>query len=258
VDLHQADHGICAGCSGGAVLIEHVSATGSTNADLAQRLTAGERLPEGHWLVADRQTAGHGRQGRAWFDSTGNFMGSTIVRPGHGDPSPGTLALMAGLALVETVGPLIPPPHRAELKWPNDLLIGGAKLSGILLERVGDAVVVGIGVNLAAAPELPDRQTIALSQFGPAPDRDAFAASLARSFDRELERWRTVGLAPLVSRWLANGHPIGTPLLIGEPGETPLSGTFAGLTGDGALQLRLADGTTRVIHAGEVRLAAQA
>ena len=67
----------------------------------------------------------------------------------------------------------IPPPHRAMLKWPNDVLIGGAKLAGILLERVGDAVVIGIGVNLAAAPDLPDRATIALSAFGPAPDRDA-------------------------------------------------------------------------------------
>jgi BirA family biotin operon repressor/biotin-[acetyl-CoA-carboxylase] ligase len=182
-------------------------------------------------------------------------MGSTVVHPGHGDPPPGTLALLAGLALIEAISPLIPPPHRAALKWPNDLLIAGAKLSGILLERVGDAVVVGVGVNLAAAPNLPDRATIALSQFGPAPYRDAFAISLARSFDRELERWRTVGLAPLVSRWLMNGHPIGTALLVGEPGETPLAGTFAGLTDDGALQLRLADGTTRVLHAGEVRLA---
>jgi BirA family transcriptional regulator, biotin operon repressor / biotin---[acetyl-CoA-carboxylase] ligase len=249
---------LCRDGGQGAVLIHTVPETGSTNADLAARLADGELLLEGFWLVADRQSAGKGRQGRAWFDGLGNFMGSTVVRPGHGDPLPGTLALLAGLALIEAVAPLIPPPHRVELKWPNDLLIGGAKLSGILLERVGDVVVVGIGVNLAAAPELPDRSTIAMTQFGPAPDRDTFAASLARSFDRELERWRTVGLAPLISRWLANAHPLGTKLLVGEPGETPLAGTFAGLTDDGALQLRLADGTTRIIHAGEVRLAAQA
>ena len=63
------------------------------------------------------------------------------------------------------------------------------------------------------------------------------------------------GVGKLVRRWLAAAHPLGTPLEVGEPGETPLSGTFAGLTSDGALQLRLADGTTRTIHAGEVRLA---
>ena len=151
---------------------------------------------------------------------------------------------------------MIPAPRRALLKWPNDVMVGAAKLSGILLEGVGQAIIIGIGVNLASAPVLPDRDTVALSAFGPAPDRDLFAVSLAAKFDREVERWRTYGLGPLVSRWMAAGHPIGTRLLVGEPGDVPESGEFAGLTADGALQLRLADGTTRVIHAGEVRLAA--
>lgn len=238
-------------------MIRTLPETGSTNADLAQALASGERPGEGDWLIADRQTAGRGRQGRAWFDGHGNFMGSTIVRLGPGDPTPGTLALVAGLAVHEAVSLLVPPPQLVLLKWPNDLMIGGAKLCGILLERVGDAVVVGIGVNLAAAPAVEGRETIALSAFGPAPDRDAFAASLARHFAAELDRWRSFGLEPLVRRWLAAGHPPGTPLLVGEPGEEPLKGEFAGLTSDGALQLRLGDGTTRVIHAGEVRLAAR-
>lgn len=234
-----------------------ISATGSTNADLLARLTGGDYVPEGDWLVADRQTAGRGRQGRAWFDGAGNFMGSTVVQLGPGDPLAGTLALAAGLAVYEAIAPLVPPPDRPTLKWPNDILIGAAKLAGILLERVRDTVIVGIGVNLAAAPDLPDRATVALCAYGPAPDRDLFAATLARSFANEIERWRTYGLGPLVSRWQIAGHPLGTPLLVGEPGEAPLSGTFTGLTSDGALQLRLADGTTRVVHAGEVRLAAQ-
>ncbi len=143
----------------------------------------------------------------------------------------------------------------AFLKWPNDLMIGGAKLAGILLERVGDAVIIGIGVNLAKAPQIDGRDTISVAAFGPAPERDHFAATLAREFDLELGRWRTFGLDPLIRRWLAAAHPVGTLLSVGEPGEQPLEGQFAGLTADGALQLRLADGTTRVIHAGEVRLA---
>ncbi len=235
--------------------LEVLPETGSTNADLAARTAAGDRLAEGHWLIADRQTAGRGRQGRQWFDGTGNFMGSTYVERRAGDPMAGTLALVAGLAVHEAVWPLVPPPHRPELKWPNDVLVGGAKLSGILLEAAGSGVVVGIGVNLAAAPDLPDRATIALAAFGPAPERDLFAATLARQFEVELERWRTFGLEPLIRRWLAAGHAEGTPLLVGEPGEEPLRGTFGGLAADGALQLRLADGTTRAIHAGEVRLA---
>ncbi|MBS3930520.1 MAG: biotin--[acetyl-CoA-carboxylase] ligase [Sphingomonadales bacterium] len=236
-------------------MIRTVPETGSTNADLAARIAAHERVADGEWLIADRQNAGRGRQGRAWFDGAGNFMGSTVVWPGQGDPPLGTLALVTGLALLEAVAPLIPPPNQAQLKWPNDLLIGAAKLSGILLERAGKAVIVGIGVNLGQAPAVEGRETIALSAFGPAPDRDLFAASLARHFDAELERWRSYGLEPLIRRWQAAAHPLGTSLAVGEPGETPLQGTFAGLASDGALQLRLADGTTRTIHAGEVRLA---
>lgn len=236
-------------------MIQTVPETGSTNADLAARLSAGEFVVEGEWLVADRQTAGKGRQGRSWFDGHGNFMGSTVVRPTTGDPPAASLALLSGLALHEVVAPLIPPPSTALLKWPNDLMIGAAKLAGILLERVGDAVIVGIGVNLAQAPKVDGRETVALSAFGPSPNRDHFASTLARQFDLELGRWRSFGLDPMIRRWLAAAHPLGTPLAVGEPGEQPLVGQFAGLTADGALQLNLADGTTRTIHAGEVRLA---
>ena len=236
-------------------MIEFVASTGSTNADLAARLAAQDRMAEGDWLVANRQDAGKGRQGRTWFDGAGNFMGSTVVWTGPHDPAPNTLAFAAGLAVLEAVSPMVPPPCIAQLKWPNDVLVGGAKLCGVLLERVGDAVVVGIGVNLAAAPQVDGRETIALSAFGPAPDRDAFAATLAQCFDLERERWRTFGLDPLLRRWQAAAHPLGTALMLGEPGKTPLAGEFAGLSADGALQLRLADGTTRTVHAGEIRLA---
>lgn len=236
-------------------MIRTVPETGSTNADLACRLGAGEVVPEGEWLVADRQTAGRGRQGRTWFDGHGNFMGSTVVHPGPGDPSPASLALLCGVALHEVVSTLVPPPHLALLKWPNDVMIGNAKLAGILLEGAGRAVVVGIGVNLVQAPQVVGRETVALTAFGPAPDRDHFAEALARQFDLELQRWRSFGLEPLIRRWLAAAHPEGTALTVGEPGEPALQGSFAGLGADGALQLRLADGTTRIIHAGEVRLA---
>lgn len=232
-------------------MIEYLAETGSTSADLAARIRAGEFVPEGTWLVADRQTAGKGRQGRAWFDGAGNFMGSTVAHLRFGDPDPASLALLAGLAVHDAVAQRLNGAASAALKWPNDVMLDRAKLAGILLERVADSVVVGIGVNLASAPDLPDRETAALDS----PDRDAFAADLARLFDIELDRWRSFGLAPIIARWLAAAHPVGTPLTVGEPGEAPISGTFAGLTEEGALLLRLAGGETRVIHAGEVRLA---
>ena len=236
-------------------MIEYLAETGSTNADLLERVRQGERVSEGNWLVADRQLAGKGRQGRTWFDGAGNFMGSTVVEVRESDPPPASLALVAGLAVYETVVAMVSEPGALALKWPNDLLLRGAKLAGILLEREGDAIVVGIGVNLGKAPDLPDRETIALSALGPAPDRNQFANSLARQLDTELERWRTFGLPPMIRRWELAAHALGTELRVQPPGEDVLLGAFAGLDDSGALQLRLPDGEVKVIHAGDVMLA---
>jgi len=237
-----------------APTIEIVSETGSTSLDLLRRLGAGEAVPEGYWLVADRQTAGRGRQGRGWLDAPGNFMGSTVVRLGARDPLASTLSFVTAMAAYEAVIGLLGNPGALQLKWPNDLLLRGAKLSGILLERVDDAAVIGIGVNLAGAPSLAERATGNLAALGPAPDRDAFARSLATSFDRELARWREFGLEPLFARWLSAAHPQGAALSVHASDGARVSGTFDGLEPDGALRLRLADGTRRVIHAGDVML----
>ena len=238
-------------------MIRTLEETGSTNSDLAAQLRAGEVVREGDWLVADRQIAGRGRQGRTWFDGSGNFMGSTVVHLGPRDPAPASLALVAGLAAYEAVVPYLVDPSALLLKWPNDLVLAGAKLAGILLEREGDAIIVGMGINLARAPDLPDRRTVALASLGPAPDRDAFAASLAAAFDRELDRWRTYGIEPLGRRWESVAHKRGTSLTVHPPGEGPIEGAFAGLAADGSLMLRLADGTNRAIRAGDVMLATE-
>ena len=210
-------------------------------------------MPEGFWLIADRQVAGKGRQGRAWSDAAGNFMGSTLVRLTGHEPAPHTLALVVGVALHETVRARLLVPARLELKWPNDLLLVGAKVAGILLEREGDAVVVGIGVNLANAPQLADRKLASLAQFGFTPDRDAFAADLATAFCDEVDRWRADGLDAILARWLAAAHPAGTRLSVnGRDGQ--IAGTFAGLEADGAMKLRRDDGSIHIIHAGDVAL----
>lgn len=224
--------------------------TGSTNADLAQRLSDGDYLPEGRWLVADRQTAGRGRLGRVWDDGAGNFMGSTVVHVSPQDPPPPTLALMTGLAVHEALSCFVS--HGLMLKWPNDLLLDSAKVAGILLEMVQGTVIVGIGVNLVHAPLLPDRRTAALGERSPG--RDAFADALATCFDTELERWRMVGIAPMLRRWQSAAHPQGTPLRVAPPGESAVEGAFAGLAQDGNLRLALPDGSIRTIHAGDVLL----
>jgi BirA family biotin operon repressor/biotin-[acetyl-CoA-carboxylase] ligase len=234
-------------------LIRVVPETGSTNADLLARLAAGERMPEGQWLVADRQTGGRGRQGRSWLDGPGNFMGSTVVHVSPQDRAPAGLSFVAALAVYETVFARLGNPRELQLKWPNDVLLGGGKFCGLLLEREGASVVVGIGVNLASAPR-SEIQAKALAEQGPAPDRDAFAAELAAQFDLELGRWRQFGLEPILNRWLAAAHPVGSALTVHEPNGSRVSGAFDGLEPDGALRLRLADGSPRVIHAGDVML----
>jgi BirA family biotin operon repressor/biotin-[acetyl-CoA-carboxylase] ligase len=231
-------------------MIRAVAETGSTNADMLALAVAG--ASEGSWLRAERQTAGKGRQGRAWESPVGNFYGSTLVRLRPTDPPAPTLALATVVALEEAVRVFLP--AGATIKWPNDLLIGGAKLSGVLLERAGDAVVVGIGVNLTHHPELPDRPATSLAAQGVAVDAATFAEVLAESFARWLSRWRGEGLEPVRQRWLNRAHPMGTALTARLPDGTSHDGLFDGLSGDGALILRLADGSRHVIHAGDVFL----
>ena len=234
--------------------IETVSETGSTNADLIARLAAGDQVAEGRWLVADRQVSGRGRQGRRWLDAPGNFMGSTVVVLSAHDPSPSTLSFVVALAVYEAVLPRLADPRALQLKWPNDLLLNGSKFCGVLIEREGSHAVIGVGVNLAAAPSLPDRTVRSVAELGPTPARDAFAQDLARSLDLELGRWRQFGLEPLFARWLAAAHPVGAALSVHDGDGQRVAGTFAGLAPDGALRLCLADGAVRVIHAGDVTL----
>jgi len=232
-------------------LIQVVPETGSTNADLAARVREGEPLVEGFWLVADRQTGGRGRQGRTWEGGEGNFMGSTLVRVGEGDPPSPTLAFVASLAVMQALRPYC---DGLRLKWPNDLLLDGGKLAGILLEVAGDAVVIGIGANLASPPPVTDRPAASL----PKPlDRDLFAEELARCFADQLQQWRIYGVESLLARWSASAHTVGEMLTVHEPGGRLLSGTYFGLDSDGALLLRLADGTVSAIHAGDVMIQGQ-
>ena len=237
----------------GAVLSQRVRAvaeTGSTNADMIAFAATG--LEEGVWLRADRQTSGRGRQGREWVSPTGNLYASTIVRIRPSDPPAATLALVVAVALEETVSAYLP--GAAILKWPNDLLVDGAKLSGVLLERSGDAVVIGVGVNLAHHPTETDRVATSLAAHGIVVDPVDFIETLAEAFARWVERWRGEGIDVVRRGWVARAHAVGTPLTARLPDETAVDGLFGGLDAEGALILRLADGTRRVIHAGDVFL----
>jgi BirA family biotin operon repressor/biotin-[acetyl-CoA-carboxylase] ligase len=136
------------------------------------------------------------------------------------------------------------------LKWPNDLLLGLRKLGGILLERSGERIVAGFGVNLAIAPKLPGRETASLNG---AITPQAFAPILAGGFTRMLALWRNSEPDSFARAWQARAHSAGTHLTVhSAPGET-ISGTFDGIEPDGALRLRVERGV-EVIRAGDVEL----
>jgi BirA family transcriptional regulator, biotin operon repressor / biotin---[acetyl-CoA-carboxylase] ligase len=203
---------------------------------------------------AERQTAGRGRMGRDWASPVGNLYASGLIRLRAGDPPAATLGFVAALALDKILS-IYAPDAAFHIKWPNDVLAGGAKLSGILLERAGDAVIVGIGVNLASHPKIVGRLTTSIVELtGTAPDPATFLDYLAEAFGEILAQWRTEGLGPILSRWQERAHPVGAPLSVSLPDGTSLDGVYEGLDLSGALKLCLADGAVRVIHAGDVFL----
>jgi len=240
-----------------ARLIETVPETGSTNADLLMRLRGGESIPEGFWLHAVCQTGGRGRSGREWQSPPGNLYASTLVHLEAADPPAQTLALVAGLAVYWTVRTeLGVDDPTLVLKWPNDVMVSDAKIAGILLERVQQSVVIGIGINIANAPEIPGRKAASLNQLQVEPEIEPskVLAMLDREFWRELTFWREEGVEHLIRRWTTAAHPKGAALSVHGADNGTVSGTFEGLAPDGALRLRLPDGSSRVIHAGDVML----
>ncbi|MFI6287107.1 biotin--[acetyl-CoA-carboxylase] ligase [Streptomyces sp. NPDC051018] len=239
-----------------------VPATGSTNSDLAVR--AGEGLAEGAVLIAEEQTAGRGRLDRAWSapPRSGLFF-SVLLRPGPGVPVErwGWLPLLAGVAAATGLS-------RAagvdmSLKWPNDLLVtvGGEerKAGGILAERAGgDAVVVGIGINVSLrADELPvpTAGSLALAD-AVSTDRDPLLRAVLRSLEQWYGDWRAAGGDPVVSRvqaaYAAGCATLGRTVRAELPGDRAVTGEAVALDGDGRLVLTLANGERQAVGAGDI------
>ncbi len=238
----------------------HLSEVGSTNDWLLARASG---LADGQWLIADRQTAGRGRRGRTWLDSgsdsAGNLMASVLVRA---DGPVQQLSFVAALALraaiIATGGqgpdaPALPLDARLLAKWPNDLLLDGVKVSGILLEGSGDALVIGFGVNLVDAPTDTERPATSLAAAGiAAPAPVALLAALITAFAEYRRLWATQGFDPIRTRWLAAAAAGVGDRVVARLGAETIEGRFEGLDPDGALTLRLDDGGLRAVHAGEV------
>ncbi len=226
---------------------------GSTNAEGLIRLAAGERGPL--WLRADWQLAGRGRDGRAWASPAGNLYASLVLHVPCDAWTGAQVSLVAGVALIEALQAIAPGPAY-RLKWPNDVLIGDAKLAGILVESVirvdGLGAVIGFGVNLAHAPGGLGRPVTALSQHGLTVAPDAALSTLANAFVSTSAIWDAGrGFPDIRLRWQQHG-PLPGAALVARGHGAAISGAYLGLDDNGALLLQDATGLVQRITFGDV------
>jgi BirA family biotin operon repressor/biotin-[acetyl-CoA-carboxylase] ligase len=240
----------------------HLAEVGSTNAEAMRLAAAGEPAPL--WILADRQQAGRGRSGRLWASHPGNLHASLLLRLACRPAEAAQLSLLAGVAVVDALRARLAQAATAglRLKWPNDILLGGAKLGGILVEsaRAGPegrmAAVVGIGLNLAKHPADLDRPATSLAAHGLTLAPPAMLEALAWAMHRWLAAWdEGAGFAAVREAWLVRGGPLGERLVV-NAGARTIAGAYRGLDADGALLLRDDAGFERRVTYGDVSLGA--
>lgn len=239
--------------------ISEVAIIDSTNAEALRQAAGGASGP--HWITAREQTAGRGRSGRVWQSAGSSLAATLLFSPTCRLDQLAGLALVAGVATHGAIEALLPLDVRplVRLKWPNDVLIDRIKASGILIEStvIGGAprVAIGIGINIAAPPEVADRGVAALVDYGvPPPPFEAVSRQLAHSLAEALTWWANgFGFDRIRDTWLDRSLPLGEPIRI-NAGEGPVAGSFAGLAPDGSLVLRLEGGGSRLFSFGDVAL----
>ena len=234
------------------VPVEAFEELDSTNAEARRRAEAGATGPL--WITAKRQTAGRGRRGRSWETGEGNLAATLLFTTGKPPAEAAQVSFVAALAVADLADRYVPA-SLVSLKWPNDPLIAGRKTSGILVES-GPAprglwVAVGIGVNLAHAPEDVPATSFAQHMVAPPPKPLEALEHLAAAFERWRLLWDSAGFPAIADAWTKRAHGLGEPC-VARLGNETVEGVAEGLDPDGALRLRLADGSIRRITAGDV------
>ena len=212
---------------------------------------------DGTVVWAREQTAGRGRRGRAWTSPAGNLYTSTILRPGKPASEAAQLSLVAAVALAEAVVAVLPAAAEIACKWPNDILVDGCKVAGILLESQGNGagaswIVIGCGVNVASHPD--DTAYPATNLETVCGKAVALDTVLEHYLDRLFvwrDRWLEAGVAPVRRAWVDRAAGIGGPITVRLP-DRELTGRFHDMDADGALLLELPDGNRQRITAGDV------
>jgi len=233
--------------------IDVLDSCDSTNAVLLARAEAG--APSGTVVVANQQTAGRGRRGRSWFASPGDSLTFSLLWRFAPGTAPAGLSLAVGLAVAEAVGKV--GADDTALKWPNDILKGGRKLGGILIELLPGAphaAVIGIGLNLRLAASMPDelRATSAALDL-PDADENALYASLLTQLLERLEQFAGAGFASMRDAWTARHAYQDAQVVLSADFGAPRQGICRGVDSDGALLLEC-DGRVERVLSGEVSL----
>ncbi|MEA4837830.1 MAG: biotin--[acetyl-CoA-carboxylase] ligase [Rhodospirillaceae bacterium] len=221
----------------------------STN-DEAKRL-AGEGAAPYTVICAQEQTGGRGRLDRRWISPPGNLYCSILLDGGPDAARAPQLSFVAALAVAETLTELAPRAH-VGLKWPNDILCNGAKICGMLLERAGSLIVLGVGVNIASAPAPALYPAICLSRLGSDAESLDVLAGLCERLEYWVERWRSLGFAPVRDAWVARAIGVGGPIGVRLADGSVMEGIFYGLDEEGGLLLDTRDGFRRRVLAGDV------
>jgi BirA family biotin operon repressor/biotin-[acetyl-CoA-carboxylase] ligase len=235
---------------------EALGDVGSTNTVCAERAQAGD---PGHlWITARRQLGGRGRRGRAWVSEPGNLYASLLLI----DPAPAaalrSLPIAVALALYRAIAAEMPfATGRIAIKWPNDILVDGRKVSGILVEAENlpdgrQAVVIGCGVNVAHRPDNPLYPSITLREAGAAASPESLFAHLMEELAAVLSLWdEGRGVAAVVAAWRRHVKGVGEPITVNLP-DRSISGVFSAIDDDGLLLLELPAGERMRIASGDV------
>jgi BirA family biotin operon repressor/biotin-[acetyl-CoA-carboxylase] ligase len=246
-----------AGLPEGCVLVD-LREVDSTNAEGMRRVLAGNRGPL--WIRADQQTAGRGRSGRAWASEPGNLFATYVTAVACPAAKAAQLSLVTGVAVVDALRRAGAVPG-LRLKWPNDILVGTAKLGGILVEsstrppQPGMVAIVGIGLNLVSAPDDLGRAATFLARHGLALSPREALCFLAQAMNDWIKTWDNgEGFARVREAWLERAGALGEPLTVNAAGA-PIAGTFAGLDESGALLIDDAAGRQLSFAFGDVTLA---
>lgn len=228
----------------------------STNSEAQRQIEAGADLPL--WIAALEQTAGRGRHGRSWQSQPGNLAASLVLELPCDPATIGTLGFVAGLAMRDAISAAAPlMSNDLTLKWPNDILLSGAKLVGILLEaqHAPDGptkVTIGMGVNIVAAPEDTNYATTFINKFDAHVTAEQIFTALTQCWISRFAQWNMgQGIADTLADWRDTAYGIGQPIIVRKQNEQ-LSGVFERLDDEGRLVLRLPDNSFSRVTAGDI------